>query len=96
MLLTLCDCADSFVSGPLRNGGGSRNRCVVILFTRSAKLSHGTLHRRVALLAGGDAAALLLFAAVGRGSHAELDGLAGVLDTAWPFIVGARARLDCR
>ena len=29
------------------------------------------------MLAGGDAAALLLFAAVGRGSHAELDGLVG-------------------
>ena len=41
------------------------------------------------MLAGGDAAALLLFAAVGRGSHAELDGLAGVLDTAWPFLLGA-------
>jgi len=45
--------------------------------------------RRVALLAGGDAAALLMFAAVGRGSHAELDGIAGVLDTAWPFLLGA-------
>ena len=43
----------------------------------------------MALLVGGDAAALLLFAAVGRGSHAELDGIAGVLDTAWPFLLGA-------
>ena len=52
-------------------------------------------HRRVALLVGGDAAALLLFVAVGRGSHAELDGLAGVLDTAWPFLLGASRCVKC-
>lgn len=45
--------------------------------------------RRAALLVGGDAAAVLLFSAIGRGSHAELDGLAGVLNTAWPFLAGA-------
>jgi Protein of unknown function (DUF3054) len=45
--------------------------------------------RRAALLVGGDAAAVLLFAGIGRGSHAELDGLAGVLATAWPFLAGA-------
>ena len=49
--------------------------------------------RRIALLVGGDAAALLAFAAVGRGSHAELDGIAGVLDTAWPFLLGALFRV---
>jgi len=49
---------------------------------------HQTNHtRRVALLAGGDAAALLLFAAIGRANHGE--GLGGVLDTALPFLLGA-------
>lgn len=43
---------------------------------------------RAAILAGGDAAAVLIFATVGRGSHAELDGIAGVLVTAWPFLAG--------
>lgn len=33
-----------------------------------------------------DVAALLLFAAVGRRTHAL--GVAGVLETAWPFLVG--------
>lgn len=47
------------------------------------------LRRRTALLVGGDVAALLLFAAIGRGSHAETNGLAGILDTAWPFLLGA-------
>lgn len=43
---------------------------------------------RAAILAGGDAAAVLIFAAVGRGSHADLEGIAGVLVTAWPFLAG--------
>lgn len=47
------------------------------------------LRRRTALLVGGDVASLLLFAAIGRGSHAEIGGLAGVIDTAWPFLLGA-------
>jgi Protein of unknown function (DUF3054) len=50
--------------------------------------------RRAALLVGGDAAAVLLFAGIGRGSHAELDGLAGVLATAWPFLAGAAAQCN--
>lgn len=48
--------------------------------------------RRAALLVGGDAVAVLLFSAIGRGSHAEVDGLAGVLNTAWPFLAGAAPR----
>lgn len=43
---------------------------------------------------GGDAAAVLLFAAIGRGSHAELDGLAGVLNTAWPFLAGVGSQCN--
>jgi hypothetical protein len=43
---------------------------------------------RVALLVGGDATALLLFAAVGRANHGE--GLAGALGTAAPFLLGMR------
>ena len=35
-----------------------------------------------------EAAFVLLFAAVGRASHEEGDALRGVLQTAWPFLVG--------
>lgn len=45
--------------------------------------------RRAALLAGGDAAALLLFAAIGRSSHGEGLAPGGVLSTAAPFLLGA-------
>lgn len=38
-----------------------------------------------------DAAAILVFAAVGRRSHAESDALSGVLVTAWPFLAGLLA-----
>lgn len=36
-----------------------------------------------------DAALVLLFAAVGRHSHAESGAVLGVLTTAWPFLAGA-------
>ncbi len=36
-----------------------------------------------------DAALVLVFAAVGRRSHAEGLDLAGIARTAWPFLVGA-------
>lgn len=36
-----------------------------------------------------DAAAVVLFAAVGRSSHGEGVDLAGVAATAWPFLAGA-------
>lgn len=39
--------------------------------------------------AGLDAVLILVFAAVGRASHAESHPLLGVLVTAWPFLVGA-------
>jgi hypothetical protein len=42
----------------------------------------------VALLVGGDAAAMLLFASIGRVSHGEGLSLGGALSTAWPFLVG--------
>jgi hypothetical protein len=35
-----------------------------------------------------DVAFVLVFAAVGRASHAEGDVVTGVLGTAWPFLVG--------
>ena len=35
-----------------------------------------------------DVVAVVVFAAVGRRSHAEGDTVAGVLGTAWPFLVG--------
>ncbi|EIE23939.1 hypothetical protein COCSUDRAFT_62467 [Coccomyxa subellipsoidea C-169] len=43
---------------------------------------------RLALLVGGDAAALLLFAAIGRANHGESLDPASVLSVAWPFLVG--------
>lgn len=56
--------------------------------TTSLPFSPTTNHRRVALLVGGDAAALLLFASIGRVSHGEGLSLFGALGTAWPFMVG--------
>jgi hypothetical protein len=38
-----------------------------------------------------DAVAILVFAAVGRRSHAEALAVVGVLRTAWPFLAGAAA-----
>jgi peptidoglycan/LPS O-acetylase OafA/YrhL len=35
-----------------------------------------------------DVICVLLFAIIGRSSHAEADNLAGVAHTAWPFLVG--------
>lgn len=44
--------------------------------------------RRTALLIGGDAAALLVFAAIGRKNHGEGLQLAETFNTALPFLVG--------
>lgn len=44
------------------------------------------MRTRAALAA--DAICILVFAIVGRVSHAEGVGLAGVLQTAWPFLTG--------
>ncbi|MDQ4092863.1 MAG: DUF3054 domain-containing protein [Actinomycetota bacterium] len=44
----------------------------------------------VALAAGADVSAVLVFAAVGRRSHAEADAL-GTLTTAMPFLLGLLA-----
>ncbi|WP_230208178.1 DUF3054 domain-containing protein [Microlunatus sp. Gsoil 973] len=38
---------------------------------------------------GLDVVVVLVFAAVGRGSHAESDTVAGILITAWPYLVAA-------
>jgi hypothetical protein len=44
-----------------------------------------------------DAAAVVLFCAVGRRNHAESVTLSGVAETAWPFLAGlAAAWLLCR
>lgn len=48
-----------------------------------------TLEVTVAALA--DTASVVLFAAVGRSSHAEGLDLAGVASTSWPFLAGAAA-----
>lgn len=49
-----------------------------------------TVHliRRKALLVGGDALALLAFAAIGRANHGESLDLGSVLSVAWPFLAG--------
>lgn len=44
--------------------------------------------RRSALAAVADVVGVLLFCAVGRRSHAEGLTVAGIADTAWPFLVG--------
>lgn len=44
--------------------------------------------KRLALAFAADAAVVVAFAAVGRRSHDESDGLAGVLATAAPFLCG--------
>lgn len=49
--------------------------------TRGAIISAGVI----------DVAVILLFAWIGRGAHSESLTLLGVLETAWPFLVGAVA-----
>lgn len=44
--------------------------------------------RRTALLVGGDTAALLLFAAIGRRNHGEGLQILDTFNTALPFLVG--------
>jgi Protein of unknown function (DUF3054) len=44
--------------------------------------------RTVALAAGSDVLAVLVFAAVGQSSHAEVVNALGVLSTAVPFLLG--------
>eukprot|EP00775_Hariotina_reticulata_P010077 gene10077-10232_t len=44
--------------------------------------------KRVALLAAGDLAVLLMFAAVGRGNHGEPVTVSSTVSTALPFIIG--------
>lgn len=44
--------------------------------------------RQLALLVGGDAAALLLFAGIGRRNHSEGLQLTGIVSTALPFLIG--------
>ena len=51
-------------------------------------ISHST---RVALAAGIDVVAVLVFVLVGRSSHADGITVAGVLGTAWPFFAGLAA-----
>lgn len=44
--------------------------------------------RRVLLAVGADAAAVLLFVVLGRGSHDEGNGIGAVLNVAAPFLIG--------
>ncbi|PJI94521.1 DUF3054 domain-containing protein [Luteimicrobium subarcticum] len=47
--------------------------------------------RTVALAAAADTVWVLVFAAIGRRSHDEHEGLVQVLATAWPFLAGLAA-----
>ena len=49
------------------------------------------LIRRKALLIGGDALALLAFAAVGRRNHGESLNIGSIFSVAWPFLAGAHS-----
>ena len=55
-----------------------------------------SLLRRKAILLGGDTAALLAFAAIGRSNHGESLDLGSILSVAWPFLAGVfSAALAC-
>ena len=43
---------------------------------------------RAPIVAAGDLACVVAFAAIGRRSHAEATSLLGVAETAWPFLLG--------
>jgi hypothetical protein len=47
-----------------------------------------TMLRRPVVAAVLDAVLVVVFAAVGRASHAETSPVIGALETAWPFLVG--------
>lgn len=47
--------------------------------------------RIIAAAAAADAVLILTFAAIGRDAHSRGESVAGVLLTAWPFLVGAAA-----
>ena len=51
------------------------------------------LHRRRVTLLGGDTAALLLFAAIGRRNHGEGLQIVETCNTALPFLVGKCCKL---
>lgn len=50
--------------------------------------TRGPWSRTVAFALAGDAALVLLFAGLGRGSHAREASALGLLETAWPFLLG--------
>jgi Protein of unknown function (DUF3054) len=52
--------------------------------------------RSAGVLAGvGDVASVLVFAAIGRRSHAETGAVAGTVATAWPFLAGTLLARAC-
>ena len=59
---------------------------------RRARRYPGDMHARPALAAVGglilDLCAVLAFVAIGRHTHHDGDGLAGLWQTAWPFLAG--------
>ena len=66
----------------------ANRQCYTYIVARVRHRQQALWHcRRVQLLAAGDAAALLLFAAAGRANHGELLGLE-LLTTALPFWAG--------
>jgi hypothetical protein len=54
-----------------------------------------TSFSKAALLVGGDAAALMIFAALGRANHGEGNAVLEVAATALPFMIGERALTGC-
>jgi len=49
------------------------------------------MHRRAPLAAALDTASVVLFVAIGRRNHDQDPGVAGLLSTAWPFLVALLA-----
>ena len=59
--------------------------------TMPTELPHRAHGRRTPAAVAADVVCVLAFIAVGRRNHAEGVTLAGIADTAWPFLVGAAA-----
>lgn len=57
-------------------------------YEASAAGARGPWSRTVAFSLAGDAALVLLFAGLGRSSHAREASALGLLETAWPFLLG--------
>lgn len=66
-----------------------RNYCGCMPFQTKPAPTRATSKNSAAVAAFADAALILLFAGIGRDAHQRGDVIAGVFQTAWPFLAGA-------